>query len=131
MRITYKSFDSKMASREKLFKAVVDYVNKISRQDLITLTHSEDRDNIVVTIWYWTDEVDKGAEIRAKQREDMARAQQVNPARPTHQGTKNPEVAAAPVRQLSETVRRSVSGLRSPPTQPPESADPQEEQQEP
>jgi hypothetical protein len=126
MRIVYKSFDSKMASREKLFKAVVDFANRIERKDLITLTHSEDRDNIVVTIWYWTDEADKGAEIRQKQREDLARAQQVTPAKPTHQGTKNPEVAATPVRQLSETVRRAVSELR-PQAEPPESADPQEQ----
>jgi hypothetical protein len=125
MRIVYKSFDSKMASREKLFKAVVDFANRIERKDLITLTHSEDRDNIVVTIWYWTDEADKGAEIRAKQREDMARAQQVNPAKLTHQGTQNPEVAATPVRQLSEKVRRSVSELRPQPEA--QSADPEEQ----
>jgi hypothetical protein len=124
MRIVYKSFDSKMASREKLFKAVVDFANRIERKDLITLTHSEDRDNIVVTVWYWTDEVDKNAEIRAKQREDMAR-RQITPGKLTHQGTGDPEAGVTPVRQISETARRSVSELR-PPARPPESEPPAE-----
>jgi hypothetical protein len=76
MRITFKSFDSKLASREKLFKAAVDFANKVDPQKLITITHSEDRDNIVITIWYWTDEADKTAEIKAKQAADMAK---INP----------------------------------------------------
>ncbi|OAI55108.1 hypothetical protein AYO44_02920 [Planctomycetaceae bacterium SCGC AG-212-F19] len=73
MRITYKSFDSKMASREKLFKSAIDFANKLNRQDLINITHSEDRDNIVLTVWYWTEEPDKGAEIKAKREQDVAR----------------------------------------------------------
>src|SRR5262245_11772728 len=59
MRITFKSFDSKMASREKLFKTAVEFANKIDRKDLINITHSEDHDNIVITIWYYTDEPDR------------------------------------------------------------------------
>ena len=60
MRITFKAFDSKMASREKLFKAAVEFANKLDPKQLITLTHSEDRDNIVITIWYWTEEAEIG-----------------------------------------------------------------------
>lgn len=117
MRMVFKSFDSKMASREKLFKAVVDFANKIDRKDLINLTHSEDRDNIVVTVWYWTDEPDRGAEMKAKSREDVTKTPQIAPAKLTHQGTANPEVVVTPVRNLAETVRRA-NELR-PPTDPP------------
>src|ERR1700730_3473356 len=104
MRMVFKSFDSKIASREKLFKAVVDFANKIDRKDLINLTHSEDRDNIVVTVWYWTDEPDRGAEIKAKQREDLTKTPQVAPAKLTHQGTASPDLAVSPVRNLADTV---------------------------
>jgi hypothetical protein len=56
MRVLFKAFDSKMASREKLFKAASDFANQVGKDRLITLTHSEDRDNIVITIWYWGEE---------------------------------------------------------------------------
>jgi hypothetical protein len=73
MRITYKSFDSKMASRDKLFKTAIEFANKLERQDIINITHSEDRDNIVLTVWYWTAEPDKGAEMKARRDQDVAR----------------------------------------------------------
>jgi len=56
MRVLFKAFDSKMASREKLFKAASEFASYIGPERLITLSHSEDRDNIVITIWYWGDE---------------------------------------------------------------------------
>jgi hypothetical protein len=64
-RVTFKAFDSKMASREKLFRAAAEYASQIGRDRLITMSHSEDRDNIVITIWYWTDEPE-GTEVKAK-----------------------------------------------------------------
>ena len=73
MRITFKAFDSKMASREKLFKAAIEFANKLDRKDLLNITHSEDRDNIVITVWYWTEEPDKGAEMKAKREQDVAK----------------------------------------------------------
>src|ERR1700729_3095456 len=63
MRITFKAFDSKMASREKLFKAAMEFTNKPDRKYLVNITHSEDRDNIVIPVWYWTEEADKAAEV--------------------------------------------------------------------
>lgn len=72
MRVTFKAFDSKMASREKLFKAALDFANKVAREDLINITHTEDRDNIVVTIWYYSDEVDRMADIKARRNADVS-----------------------------------------------------------
>src|SRR5262245_47425195 len=69
MRITFKAFDSKMASREKLFKAALEFANKLDPHDLITITHSEDRDNIVLTIWYFTDEPESKGKAAALQKE--------------------------------------------------------------
>jgi hypothetical protein len=59
MPFYFKAFDSKMASREKLFKAAIDFANKIGRERLVNITHSEDHDNIVITIWYWSDQEEK------------------------------------------------------------------------
>jgi len=73
MRIAFKAFDSKMASREKLFKAGLEFANKLEPGKLITFTHSEDRDNIVLTIWYWTEELDKAAQIKAQVAADVAK----------------------------------------------------------
>src|SRR5262245_15898572 len=56
MRVLFKAFDSKMASREKLFKHAAEFASNIGPDRLITMSHSEDRDNIVITIWYWGDE---------------------------------------------------------------------------
>jgi len=103
MRITFKAFDSKMASREKLFKAGLEFANKLKREDIVSITHTEDRDNIVLTVWYWTDEVDKGLEIKKARISDVGRImhgsvsdgtpdslaaneQQIRPNRETHHG---------------------------------------------
>ncbi len=64
MRLFFKAFDSKMASREKLFKAAVEFANQIGRERLLTLSHSEDRDNIVITIWYWAEEEIKPQDLK-------------------------------------------------------------------
>ncbi|MBL8799827.1 MAG: hypothetical protein JNM56_38450 [Planctomycetia bacterium] len=113
MRITFKAFDSKMASREKLFKAGLEFANKLKREDIISITHTEDRDNIVLTVWYWTDEVDKGQEIKKARTSDLAHMgsgaalmtdgggdglkpneQRIRPNRETHHDL--PRVAPAP-----------------------------------
>jgi hypothetical protein len=67
MRVLFKAFDSKMASREKLFKAASEFANQIGPDRLITLTHSEDRDNIVITIWYWGEEEIRPGPAKIKQ----------------------------------------------------------------
>jgi hypothetical protein len=64
MRLFFKSFDSKMASREKLFKAAVEYANQLGRDRILTLSHSEDRDNIVITIWYWAEDELKPIDLK-------------------------------------------------------------------
>ena len=66
LRVAFKAFDSKMASRDKLFRAATEFATQIGRDNLITLTHSEDRDNIVISIWYWTTEVEVKFEMRNK-----------------------------------------------------------------
>ena len=77
MKVFFKIYDSKMASREKLFKVATEFANQIGPDRLITLTHSEDRDNIVLTIWYFTDEPESKGKAAAAQHKDL---------KPTYQG---------------------------------------------
>src|SRR5262249_11794183 len=103
MRITFKTFDSKMASREKLFKAAVDFANKIDPHDLITITHSEDRDNIVLTIWYFTDEPEQKGELRGV-KSVTPPAGTPRPTSPTMPGlVKTPELSPDQVRRPEQT----------------------------
>src|SRR4051794_32879890 len=66
MRVLFKSWDSKMASREKLFKAATEFATKIGEERLINITHSEDRDNIVITIWYWGEQDEREEKVAKK-----------------------------------------------------------------
>jgi hypothetical protein len=118
MRITFKSFDSKMASREKLFKTAVEFANKIDRKDMINITHSEDRDNIVITIWYYTDEAER-PDMRG--RPGVVSTVKVTPARPTLQGlaSKNAEADGS---SGDEQVRRHKETHHGLPTIPPSNA---------
>jgi hypothetical protein len=51
----YKIYESKLASPEKLFKAAAEFVSKIPRERLITVSHSSDKDNLLIAIWYYED----------------------------------------------------------------------------
>lgn len=66
MQVLFKCWDSKMASREKLFKAATDFATKLGPDRLINITHSEDRDNIVITIWYWGEQEEKEEKVSKK-----------------------------------------------------------------
>src|ERR1700683_375849 len=66
MRVLFKSWDSKMASREKLFKAATEFATKLGQDRLINITHSEDRDNIVITLWYWGDQEEREEKVVKK-----------------------------------------------------------------
>lgn len=135
MRITFKAFDSKMASREKLFKAGLEFANKLEPDKLITITHSEDRDNIVLTVWYWTEEVDKAAQIKAQVAADVAKlpsGSSAVEAGPTGDLRKPPTFGAAPTgpipiqgeaeRKLGDTgvrpLNRTSPGSAFPPDDP-------------
>lgn len=91
MRLFFKAFDSKMASREKLFKAAVEYANQLGRERILTLSHSEDRDNIVITIWYWAEEEIKPVDLK-KAAAAAARSMPSPPVRPAGALPSKPEL---------------------------------------
>jgi hypothetical protein len=102
MRVFFRSYDSKMASREKLFRVACDFANKIGQERLINITHSEDRDNIVITVWYWGEEEEKDAPVKAGKgavpaAERPAAAPQAPPVRPAA-ATGPPDASPGPAR---------------------------------
>jgi hypothetical protein len=53
MRVRFKTFESQFATRQKILQMAADFATQLGRERLINITHSEDRDEEVVTIWYW------------------------------------------------------------------------------
>jgi hypothetical protein len=98
MRVLFKTWDSKMASREKLFKAATEFATKLGEERLINITHSEDRDNIVITIWYWGDQEEKEEKVVKKDTMKM---------RPIPV----PPLPSAPSAEKDETIKRDLEGF--------------------
>jgi len=53
MRVRFKTFESQFATRQKILQMAADFATQLGPERLINITHSEDRDDEVVTIWYW------------------------------------------------------------------------------
>ena len=46
-------FRSSMSSWETLFQEAATFADGVGREDLISISHSEDQNDGVVTVWYW------------------------------------------------------------------------------
>ncbi len=53
MLVRFKAFESQLSTRQKILQKAADFASQVGRERLISITHSEDRDDEVVTIWYW------------------------------------------------------------------------------
>jgi hypothetical protein len=51
--VKYESFHGTLATWDDLFSEAAEFASQISRDRLITISHSADRSNGVVTVWYW------------------------------------------------------------------------------
>lgn len=54
MRVAFRIFKSSTKSWEKLFAEVAEFASNVGRENLITISHSEDQNTGVVTVWYWS-----------------------------------------------------------------------------
>lgn len=118
MRLFFKAFDSKMASREKLFKAAVEFANQIGRERLMTLSHSEDRDNIVITIWYWAEEEIKPQDLK-RIAAQASRTTPVPGATPRPGGSDLPIGLSGGFAAIPKTLAQEQRDLGQTPTTPP------------
>lgn len=51
--VEFKIFRGNLASWEELFSEAADYATQIGPMNLIGISHSEDDNEGVVTVWYW------------------------------------------------------------------------------
>jgi hypothetical protein len=52
--VRFEIFRSGMSSWESLFAEAADFASQIGPNDLINISHSEDSNEGVVTVWYWS-----------------------------------------------------------------------------
>ena len=53
--VRYEMFRGIMASWEQLFEQAAAFASTLGRERLITISHSEDKDDGVVVVWYWSE----------------------------------------------------------------------------
>jgi hypothetical protein len=63
MRVAFRLFRSSWASWEGLLMEAASFASQIGRDRLISISHSEDQNEGVVTVWYWTDEAVGGQPV--------------------------------------------------------------------
>jgi hypothetical protein len=45
-----------LASWPELFQKAASFATKVGRENLISISHSEDKEDGVIAVWYWGDE---------------------------------------------------------------------------
>ncbi|NCF90416.1 MAG: hypothetical protein GWQ05_05575 [Verrucomicrobiaceae bacterium] len=51
--VDFRTFRGVLTSFDNLFRQAADFATSVGKQDLISISHSEDGDDGVVTVWYW------------------------------------------------------------------------------
>jgi len=57
-RMAYRVFRGTFATWESLFAEAAQFATEIGPERVVSFSHSEDRSDGVVTVWYWTTEDD-------------------------------------------------------------------------
>jgi hypothetical protein len=53
-RLTFRMFRGTWAPWERLFEEAANFANEIGPERVVSISHSEDKDDGVVAVWYWT-----------------------------------------------------------------------------
>lgn len=53
MKVTFQTFRGTWANFETLFTNAARFASRLEPEHLISISHSEDHDDGVVTVWYW------------------------------------------------------------------------------
>lgn len=64
--VRFEEFRGVFASWPDLFQRAAEFASRLGRERLITISHSEDKEDGVVAVWYWSgpDGADGGAQLR-------------------------------------------------------------------
>ena len=53
--VEFKTFRGAWTSFDNLFRQAAEFASYLGKENLISISHSEDHDDGVVTVWYWND----------------------------------------------------------------------------
>lgn len=53
MRVCYKHFRATFKTWEDLFQEAADFATEIGPERVISIAHSADKSEGIVTVWYW------------------------------------------------------------------------------
>ena len=56
MQVRFEVFRSSFESWRSLFNQAAAFATNVSPERLITISHSADRTEGVITVWYWSDD---------------------------------------------------------------------------
>ena len=62
--VKFEMFRGMLASWPELFQQAAEFATHIGRERLITISHSEDKEDGVVAVWYWADPDERPAKVR-------------------------------------------------------------------
>jgi hypothetical protein len=61
--VRFEVFRGTFATWQELFEQAAEFATQVGRERLISISHSEDKDDGVVSVWYWSntaaDDVDE------------------------------------------------------------------------
>ena len=57
-RLAYRVFRGTWATWEELFRRAAEFANELGPEKVVSISHSEDQEDGVVAVWYWTNEDD-------------------------------------------------------------------------
>jgi hypothetical protein len=60
MKVCYQGFVSAFRSWGSLFAEAAEFASQIGPQRLINISHSEDRNEGVMVVWFWGEEGESG-----------------------------------------------------------------------
>jgi hypothetical protein len=55
-RLEYRVFRGTFTSREELFTQAAVFANELGPERVVSTSHSEDKNDGVVAVWYWTND---------------------------------------------------------------------------
>ena len=60
----FEMFRGTLLSWPDLFERAAEFASRVGRDRLITISHSEDKEDGVVAVWYWDDADERPTNVR-------------------------------------------------------------------
>ncbi len=57
-KVSFEYFGGIFSSWDSLFSEAAAFASQLGKDKLITISHSEDRNDGIVTVWYWEDDTE-------------------------------------------------------------------------